>query len=366
MPASKAGDARGGPAPRAPSPPEASNTHRGPAMSAHDAAMVAAVRAAPLAEDVMRLAPNIISVRHWDRLLGGLLYAVSSRVDWATLLRRSFSVDVLECPKCHGRLRRIAVVTEREPARRREASRRPPRYEWVLIAVKVVEYPRIPPPRPDHTFATGIGVGGSTNGSWATILSRSRRANGSWATILSRSRPANGSWTAILSAQPPGQWIVGYDPFAQPPGQWIVGHDPFAQPPGQWIVDHDPFAQPPGPMDRGPRSFRTAARPQGSWATILSHSRPTYGSWATILSHSRRANGSWTTILSHSRPTYGSWTTILSHSRSRYSSSRSSRVGRVGPQPSAPPARSAPTGGPPCIKREKSNVFPTCRCGVGA
>ena len=110
-----AGDARGG---RAPSPPEASNTHRGPAMSAHDVAMAAAVRAAPLADDVMRLAPNIISVRHWDRLLGGLLYAVSPRVDWATLLRRSFSVDVLECPKCHGRLRMIAVITEREPARR--------------------------------------------------------------------------------------------------------------------------------------------------------------------------------------------------------------------------------------------------------
>ena len=113
-----AGDARGGPAPRAPSPPGASNTHRGPAMSANDVAMVAAVRAAPLDDDVMRLAPNIISVRHWDRLLGGLLYAVSPRVDWATLLRRSFSVDVLECPKCHGRLRMIAVITEREPARR--------------------------------------------------------------------------------------------------------------------------------------------------------------------------------------------------------------------------------------------------------
>jgi hypothetical protein len=68
--------------------------------------------------DVIRLAPNIISVRHWDRLLGGLLYAAEPRVDWATLLRRSFSVDVLECPKCHGRLRVVAVITEREPVRR--------------------------------------------------------------------------------------------------------------------------------------------------------------------------------------------------------------------------------------------------------
>ncbi len=68
--------------------------------------------------EVIMLAPNILSVQHWDRLLGGLLYATSARVDWASLLRRSFSVDVLECPKCHGRLRVVAVITEREPVRR--------------------------------------------------------------------------------------------------------------------------------------------------------------------------------------------------------------------------------------------------------
>jgi len=68
--------------------------------------------------DVLMLAPNVVSVRHWDRLLGGALYAVSPRVDWASLLRRSFSVDVLQCPKCHGRLRVIAVITEREPIAR--------------------------------------------------------------------------------------------------------------------------------------------------------------------------------------------------------------------------------------------------------
>ena len=68
--------------------------------------------------DVIALAPNVLSVRHWDRLLGGLLYAMSPRVDWPSLLRRSFSVDVLECPRCHGRLRLVAVITEREPVRR--------------------------------------------------------------------------------------------------------------------------------------------------------------------------------------------------------------------------------------------------------
>ena len=33
------------------------------------------------------------------------------------LLRRTFDVDVLQCPKCHGRLRVLAVITEREPVR---------------------------------------------------------------------------------------------------------------------------------------------------------------------------------------------------------------------------------------------------------
>jgi hypothetical protein len=68
--------------------------------------------------EVQLLSPNVISVRQWDRLLGGALYAATARVDWATLLRRSFAVDVLECPKCNGRLRVIAVITERDPVRR--------------------------------------------------------------------------------------------------------------------------------------------------------------------------------------------------------------------------------------------------------
>ncbi|MGO9833534.1 MAG: transposase [Polyangiaceae bacterium] len=89
-----------------------------PTTRANDVATNAAVLGAPLSGDVIQLAPNIISVKHWDRLLGGLLYAVQPRVDWATLLRRSLSVDVLECPKCHGRLRGVAVITEREPVRR--------------------------------------------------------------------------------------------------------------------------------------------------------------------------------------------------------------------------------------------------------
>ncbi len=98
-------------APAAPTPPEAPEASR-----SH---MVIGDVAAPIRPgDVIPDAPNVIAVKHWDRLLGGLLYAVSPRIDWATLLRRSFHVDVLQCPRCHGRLRVIAVITEREPVRR--------------------------------------------------------------------------------------------------------------------------------------------------------------------------------------------------------------------------------------------------------
>jgi Putative transposase len=68
--------------------------------------------------DVIALTPNVLSVKHWDRLFGGVLYAATPRVDWSALLRRSFQVDVMECAKCGGRLRVLAVITEREPVRR--------------------------------------------------------------------------------------------------------------------------------------------------------------------------------------------------------------------------------------------------------
>jgi hypothetical protein len=86
--------------------------------SANDMTASASALCGPLPGEVIPLAPNIVSVKHWDRLLGGLLYAVQPRVDWATLLRRSFSLDALECPMCHGRLRVVAVIAEREPVQR--------------------------------------------------------------------------------------------------------------------------------------------------------------------------------------------------------------------------------------------------------
>jgi hypothetical protein len=56
--------------------------------------------------------PSVLSVAHWHRLLGGELYAASSRVDWAILLKRTFEVDVKLCVRCGGRLCVRAVITE--------------------------------------------------------------------------------------------------------------------------------------------------------------------------------------------------------------------------------------------------------------
>jgi len=63
------------------------------------------------------LTPNVVSVRHWQRLLGGVLYATAPRVDWASLLRRSFEVDVFNCPSCGGRLRVLDEITDPATAR---------------------------------------------------------------------------------------------------------------------------------------------------------------------------------------------------------------------------------------------------------
>ncbi len=68
--------------------------------------------------DVANLAPNILGVRHWARLLRGLLYATSPRLRWSQLLQRTFDVDVLECPKCCGRIRIVEAVVEPNSARR--------------------------------------------------------------------------------------------------------------------------------------------------------------------------------------------------------------------------------------------------------
>ena len=44
------------------------------------------------------------------------------RTDWATLLKRTFEVDVLQCPNCRGRMKVIATIEEPEVIRKILAS----------------------------------------------------------------------------------------------------------------------------------------------------------------------------------------------------------------------------------------------------
>ena len=68
---------------------------------------------------------------------------------WAELLMRTFGVDVLQCPKCKGRMRLLAMVTERASLRRflaqrgelvdvpeRSPSRGPPYWKSVVMRRK--------------------------------------------------------------------------------------------------------------------------------------------------------------------------------------------------------------------------------------
>ncbi len=58
------------------------------------------------------LAPHVLSLAHWLRILEGELYASSSRLDWCTLLKRTFDTDLRVCVRCGGKLTVRAVLTD--------------------------------------------------------------------------------------------------------------------------------------------------------------------------------------------------------------------------------------------------------------
>jgi hypothetical protein len=108
---------------RRPAPIESSPTPAGePHSVVRSSAEIAPSSAVALGRgevpETERLTPNILGVRHWSRLLGGLLYATSPRLSWPLLLRRTFDIDILDCAKCHGRLRVVATIADTREARR--------------------------------------------------------------------------------------------------------------------------------------------------------------------------------------------------------------------------------------------------------
>ncbi|MFI5298193.1 MAG: transposase, partial [Polyangiales bacterium] len=56
--------------------------------------------------------PNVLRAAHLRRLHGGALLAAAPRLDWATLMHRTFDADVLRCPKCEGRMRVVADLED--------------------------------------------------------------------------------------------------------------------------------------------------------------------------------------------------------------------------------------------------------------
>ena len=73
---------------------------------------------APLPEPEEKEYSAVIPVERWKQLADGALLARAAKIDWPTLLRRSFAEDVLACPKCRGRLQVLDVVAKPDEARR--------------------------------------------------------------------------------------------------------------------------------------------------------------------------------------------------------------------------------------------------------
>jgi hypothetical protein len=115
-PSSKHGacEQRGSKPPRPSEPTEA--TRRKHANAVQTAAVQVVESSAPAlvlsGAHATLLAPNVLAVRHWNRLLAGKLLAQSPRIDWATLLHRTFDVDVRVCGLCGGHLRVLALITD--------------------------------------------------------------------------------------------------------------------------------------------------------------------------------------------------------------------------------------------------------------
>ena len=104
-----------------------------------DASAALRTDAVPTAEltasgDAERVGPNVLSFAHWARLLDGELYAKNAQVDWPTLLRRTFDVDISRCARCDGPLRVRAVVTDPTSVQRLLAALRRPRPPPLAVA----------------------------------------------------------------------------------------------------------------------------------------------------------------------------------------------------------------------------------------
>jgi hypothetical protein len=70
------------------------------------------------AEPVVFVDPTMISVAHWGRLEDGALFAWSSRLEWAVMMKRTWGFNVLVCPRCSRKMRVVATITQPDVVRK--------------------------------------------------------------------------------------------------------------------------------------------------------------------------------------------------------------------------------------------------------
>ncbi|MFS8067973.1 MAG: hypothetical protein ACMG6S_16590, partial [Byssovorax sp.] len=93
-------------APQAEGSPSPANASPSPSLASPSTAPLAPAVPVAYAD------PTILTVKHWNRIQEGALFASSSRVDWAILMQRTFGVDALKCPKCAAKMRILATLTD--------------------------------------------------------------------------------------------------------------------------------------------------------------------------------------------------------------------------------------------------------------
>ena len=109
---------------RGASPPPAGDGHAVFRLDAVEAVVTSSLTTTGKAEQV---APNVLSFAHWERILEGELYAPTARIDWRTLLKRTFDTELRVCVRCGGRLVIRAVVTDSASVAKLLAALRRPR-----------------------------------------------------------------------------------------------------------------------------------------------------------------------------------------------------------------------------------------------
>jgi hypothetical protein len=119
--------APGAPASPAPAPAPASASAPAPALVSPAPAPPCASppcaspspKASPApAAPVVRVEPTTITIDHWGRLREGELFATSPYVAWAVLMKRTWGLDVLACPRCARKMRVLSTITDPATIRR--------------------------------------------------------------------------------------------------------------------------------------------------------------------------------------------------------------------------------------------------------